>query len=183
VKRNLLIRKDHQVSMEKKALKALIILGVVGSSLMLISFMLPQVSVTILDRDYSASGFNLVEGKMVDEYRADVGGNHFVLLPHGFPAFPTYFLLLLFSALALPLPFFRDALFRFLGIIFAVLGMVGAVYGYMRFTEAAASEPTWTVGIGYGLIVALVGGILIVIANAVKLYLGLRRGKPAITEE
>lgn len=160
--------------MDRKTYKVLMIVGLVGASLMLASFFLPQVRITILEQGYFASGFDLVQNKMIDDYRAGVGGNYFVGLPYQFPQFPMYWLLLLFGALSLGTPFPKDNLFRWLGILFGILGMAAAVYGYMRFSDAAATEPDWSVGIGYGLLVCVFGGGLIIFSNAVRYYLGNR---------
>lgn len=163
--------------MDRNTYKALVIIGLVGASLMLASFFMPQVRVKISEAGYFASGFDLVEGKMKDDYRAGVGGDYYVGLPHQFPSFPMYWLLLLCGALSLGIPFLKDKIFRWPGMIAGILGIAAAVYGYISFSDAAATEPTWSVGIGYGLVLSIIAGSLIIFSNAVRVYCDRRPKK------
>jgi len=169
--------------MSKRTFRILAVIGIIGSVLLLASFVLPQVRVTILDRGYSASGYDLVEGKMIDDYRSGVGINFHVGLPPGFPSFSMYYLLVLFGFLTLPISVVKDKPIRALGILFGILAMAGAMYGYSRFADAAASEPGWTVDFAYGLVVTVLAASLIFISNTVYILLKIIKPKPAVSED
>ncbi len=153
--------------MKKRTYTILNLLIIAGAVLLFASFFMQMADITIQGNGYSASGFQLSQGKIASDYLSGViGTDHFYELRAYYPAL---YGLLLFSLLSLPVVLVRrDMFLRFLASLFGIFGPGCALYGYWQFREAAVSGTfhyDMTVNAGYGLVVAVLAGILIVLGN------------------
>ena len=150
-----------------KTYNILNLLVIAGAVLLFASFFMQMADITIGTTGYSASGFQLTEGRIASDYHSGVGGiDYFYELRAYYPAF---YGLLLFSLVSFPAVLVKHDMFlRFMASLFGIFGPGCAFYGYWQFREAAVTGEFWpgmTVSMGYGLGVAVLAGILLIIGN------------------
>ena len=153
--------------MQKRTYTILNLPVIVGAVMLFASFFMQMADITIQGNGYSASGFQLSQGKIASDYLSGViGTDYFYELRAYYPAF---YGLLLFGLLSLPVVLVRrDMFLRLLAALFGIFGPGSALYGYWQFREAAVRGAflyDMTVNMGYGLVVAVLAGILLIIGN------------------
>ena len=165
--------------MSRNTYKVLTIIGLVGAGLLTLSFFLPiiQGEVQVGEAQavgYHATGYQLTRGEICQDALGGLGGGRYYT-PVG-EAYHVFYGLLLIGLLAVPLTVFKATELRFSGALCGLLGMTCAIWGYVQFDPGAIDLDY---GPGFGLYVALIGGVLLIVANT-PVFMDLRRSTKAM---
>ena len=143
------------------------ILVLVGAILLIVGFILPMVSVSVgfmgISDTGTSSGLRLALG---DDMITDQGTVEEV-------SYPIFFAVPLMGVLAMVFIMLKPAMMKLMAGIMGILGVVCAFVGYMQVSSdlqpaVDAIETmggTMSVGMGIGLILAMVGGILALVGG------------------
>ena len=161
--------------------KILIIVGLAGAALLAAAFLLPIIDAECYQttpdnaKGYVASGMNLAQGWIVPDENAGLGGGtHHKTLPRNYIIFLALPLLALLAAICL---FVKGMYVRLLGCLAGLGGIAFCITGYFDFSPPISNDYTWTWGPGYGLFIAVVGGIIIIIFCGILAWLDWKREK------
>lgn len=147
------------------------ILALVGGILLIVGFILPMVTVSV---DYSMYGITVSETSSSAGIRLALGDNMYAA-DGSFEeiSYPIFFAVPLMGILAIVLVMLKPAMMKLIGGIMGILGVVCAFIGYMMVSSdlqpiidmVEALGGTASVGMGIGLILAMVGGILALVGG------------------
>ena len=164
--------------MSRDTYKILSIIGLVGAGLLTLSFFLPiiqgDVQVGEAHVGYHATGYQLTRGEICQDALSGLGGgSYFIYVGE---AYHVFYALLLIGLLAVPLTVFKVTELRFSAALCGLLGIICASWGYVQFDPGTIALDY---GPGFGLYIALIGGLLLIVTNT-PVYMDLRSAAKAM---
>ncbi|MDD4307503.1 MAG: hypothetical protein PHU53_01690 [Thermoplasmata archaeon] len=160
--------------MPAKKFTLMSIIALVGAVLLIVSFFLPMVSTSESGMTASSSGLQLTKG----EITASVGGESMtmplydpdyefdILDPLAEPSvvkYPIFYAVIIMGVLALVFAILPKP--AMMPLFAGIMGIVGAVCAFIGYTMVTGDFPEADLGMGIGLILALVGGILALVGG------------------